>query len=130
MNISGIRPYEGFYEYNSITETELRSEQPESPGKDLQKESLPETVTVRPEQSYTSYDYAQTYVAGESYELKGADSDINSLDIMKAVSDLDKDQVLRQYQYFVGGLDSPVTKTMLDSPDKDVISHTGENFSL
>lgn len=27
MNISGMRPYEGFYEYNSIKAVELRSQQ-------------------------------------------------------------------------------------------------------
>lgn len=34
--------------------------------------------------------------------MKGQDSDINSLDIQKAVSDMQKDQALMQYQYFVG----------------------------
>lgn len=38
----------------------------------------------------------------KAFEMKGKDSDINSLDIDKAVSDMQKDQVLMQYQYFVG----------------------------
>lgn len=135
MNISGIRPYEGFYEYNSIKETELRNQQIAASQNNPENQSAPEeerqeTVVAAPEQNYTSYDYAQNYRPGETYELKGADSDINSLDIMKAVSDLDKDQVLRQYQYFVGKLDSPVTKTLNAPTDSELVSHTGENFSL
>ena len=34
--------------------------------------------------------------------MKGADSDINSLDVDRAISDMQRDQVLQQYQFFVG----------------------------
>ncbi len=34
--------------------------------------------------------------------MKGVDSDISKLDVEKALSDLKKDQVLQQYQFFVG----------------------------
>ncbi|MCR5733908.1 MAG: hypothetical protein K6G22_04790 [Lachnospiraceae bacterium] len=34
--------------------------------------------------------------------MNGADSDINSLDMEKIVSDAKKDSILSQYQYFVG----------------------------
>ena len=34
--------------------------------------------------------------------MKGIDSDIETLDMEKAVSDMQKDQALMQYQYFVG----------------------------
>ena len=37
-----------------------------------------------------------------SFEMKGRDSDIEALDMEKAVSDMQKDQALMQYQYFVG----------------------------
>lgn len=37
-----------------------------------------------------------------TYDLKGADSDIRSLDVEKAVSDMQKDELIHQYQYFVG----------------------------
>lgn len=36
-------------------------------------------------------------------EAAGRSSDIKSLDVQKAISDMKKDQVLQQYQYFVGG---------------------------
>lgn len=40
--------------------------------------------------------------SASSFEMKGRDSDIASLDIKKAVSDMQKDKTLMQYQYFVG----------------------------
>lgn len=39
---------------------------------------------------------------GEDYGYIGKDKDIDSLDMQKAISDMKKDQVLQQYQYFVG----------------------------
>lgn len=38
----------------------------------------------------------------QGFEMKGRTSDIASLDMEKAVSDMQKDQALMQYQYFVG----------------------------
>lgn len=38
----------------------------------------------------------------EDYGYIGSDSDIESLDMQKAISDMQKDKVLQQYQYFVG----------------------------
>mgnify|MGYP000133499042 FL=1 len=86
------------------------------------------TVTEVPvEQNFDSYDFAQTYRPGETYELKGKDSDLESLDVQKAVSDLGKDQVLQQYQYFVGSSDA-VTKKTNEAAQQNMRS--GENFSL
>lgn len=136
MNISGIRPYAGFYDYNSIMASEIRNQQiqasqqsdsvqQEPVGTEALAQSPAETPVV---QNYTQYDYAQEYRPGESHELKGADSDLYSLDTQKAISDLDKDQILQQYQYFVGNKDpEAVTKTA----DLAVgLPRSGENFIL
>lgn len=40
--------------------------------------------------------------SSDAFEMKGRDSDILSLDMEKAISDMQKDQALMQYQYFVG----------------------------
>ena len=135
MNISGIRPYAGFYEYNSIKMAEIRNQQITTSQEDLangpdQRETENEIGAMAPmmEQSFTSYDFAQNYDPNASYELKGIDSDINDLDTMKAISDLDKDQVLRQYQYFVGDRKNVVAQTPLEPADR--ILRSGENFSL
>ena len=131
MNISGIRPYAGFYDYNSIKAEALRSQQiaEAQPTLSLQQREEPQvTVTEVPvEQNFDSYDFAQTYRQGETYELKGKDSDLESLDVQKAVSDLSKDQVLQQYQYFVGSSDA-VTKKTNEATQQNMRS--GENFSL
>lgn len=39
---------------------------------------------------------------GEDYGYIGKDSDLEKLDMQKAISDMKKDSVLQQYQYFVG----------------------------
>lgn len=39
---------------------------------------------------------------GEDYGYIGMDSDIEKLDMQKAISDMKRDSILWQYQYFVG----------------------------
>lgn len=110
MNISGIQSYSGLYDYNSIEKNEpllpkvqsqpvenTKAEQtvPEQPGQN-------DSEAAAAKQTYTSADYASLYQADVAYDLKGADSDIYNLDMTKAISDLQKDQVLQQYQFFVG----------------------------
>ena len=112
MNISGVRPYSGFYQYNSIKLNEVRNAQiaaaeaANDKPKDVAEASSPaisdeELAAARSAQTFTTLDYAKQYNPDEEFELKGIDSDINSLDVQKAVSDLDKDDMLKQYQFFV-----------------------------
>ena len=107
MNISGIRPSEGFYSYNSIRVNELRNSQIMS-----SKQAVDDTASQQ---------------SNASYELKGADSDISTLDVAKAVSDLDKDKVLQQYQHFVGSADGIV---MQQAALNEQINRETENFIL
>ena len=113
MNISGIRPSIGFYDYNSIKQTQS----PEAAG--VAAESMVNAVepvkpvetsapteaeisAARQKQTFGAYDYASTYKPDETFSMKGTESDINSLDVERAVNDMQKDSMLRQYQYFVG----------------------------
>ncbi len=140
MNVSGIRPNAGFYEYNSIKINELRDQQiaetqallakskmEPAESTSLQTSSMQDQQTeqedARSRQTYDAYDYAQQYQAGEIYNLKGADSNIEDLDVEKALSNLEKDQVLQQYQFFVG-----TDATM--SAQSDMLFRPGENFNL
>ena len=82
----------------------------------LQPERVAEAVEtsvvsdIREEASYTAperkdaplEDISLTFNKQESFGYIGRDSDIQSLDVQKAVSDMRKDSVLQQYQYFVG----------------------------
>ena len=133
MNISGIRPSADFYSYNSIKINELRNQQIMESKKAVQNnndvnadDNTGNRNGSQTNQSFSSFDYAKGYRPDETYELKGVDSDIASLDIQKAVSDLDKDKVLQQYQFFVG--DEALTMQQKDNITS--IAHSGENFSL
>ena len=129
MNISGIRPSEGFYSYNSIRVNELRNSQIMSSKQAVDDTASQQSIAeaARARQSFTSLDYANTYDSNASYELKGADSDISTLDVAKAVSDLDKDKVLQQYQRFVGSADVTV---MQQAALNEQINRETENFIL
>ena len=105
MNISGIRPNNDFY----IRDLSIREAQKAAPAVEAPVEKVAETASVQgrtPEteakQTFGAYDYANQFRPGETYSMKGADSDIRSLDVEKAVNDMQKDSVLHQYQYFVG----------------------------
>ena len=47
-------------------------------------------------------DISITFHKQDDFDYIGRDSDIRSLDVEKAISDMRKDQILQQYQYFVG----------------------------
>lgn len=130
MNISGIRPSLGFYSYNSIKIDELRNQQLAVTAQEnapKQEENLSHNEQLPVEQNFTSYDYAKGYQPNETYELKGADSDITKLDVEKTLSDLAKDKVLEQYQYFVGDQARAIAA---DMNTENKISRSGENFVL
>lgn len=126
MNISGIRPSVGFYDENSI---KIRQEYKIQ---DIEKSPLQQADVDNDiigidsanvsNQSFSSYDYANQYKPGEIYNLKGADSDIKSLDIEKAVDDMKKDSIIQQYQYFVS---DKTTGTIGGEDKRDM-----ENFTL
>ena len=105
MNISGIRIQAGFYDYNTIKNTQIREESVpdtvDAVGKDTRVAEITETERDdKPD--HGAAEYAKQYQPDAEYDLKGIASDITSLDVEKAISDMKKDQVLEQYQFFVG----------------------------
>ena len=129
MNISGIRPTAGFDSYNSIKINELRNQQlaVTTQEKVVKKESVIEQEETPVEQTFSSFDFAQTYKPDATYELKGEDSDVSGLDVEKTLSDLEKDKVLEQYQYFVG---DRAQKVATDLNTENKMPRSGENFIL
>ncbi|MCQ2536675.1 MAG: hypothetical protein MJ110_06880 [Lachnospiraceae bacterium] len=110
MNISGIRPGVGFYNYN-IDSTKGAEEINAPVNSSVEAKAEPfisqeEIDAARAGQTYGSADFAKEYKANESYEMKGATSDLRTLDVEKAINDMQKDQMLSQYQYFVGEANS------------------------
>lgn len=69
------------------------------------QENLLESVEEKRGMSAKEREEALIYAVGitqkAEYPLVGADSDIESLDIAKAISDMQKDSILQEYQYFV-----------------------------
>ncbi len=125
MNISGIRTYAGFYDYNTTKQSQIRSQQMKEAKQaveqvnTLQEESRPvEDAGVV--QDYGARDFTEKYQPDAVYEMKGADSDIFKLDIEKAISDMKKDEVLLEYQFFVN------SGTGLEN----TVKHVSEQFVL
>lgn len=109
MNISGIGSYSG--SYNSIKLNRLSGQQASEivSARQPQKVSGGESALQRQEQqriranqNFNSEDYAKQYAPGKTYEMKGADSELASLDESKGVTDSQKSQIMQQYQLFMG----------------------------
>lgn len=57
---------------------------------------------IRPRENASIEDISLSLNQNQGFDMKGRESELASLDIQKAVSDMQKDQVLQQYQFFVG----------------------------
>lgn len=137
MNISGIQPYSGSYDYNSIKKVEPLSYPVQAipkidpyAGNSVQEQPKLGASSNEAEknQNFTAADYANQYQSNAVYDGKGADSDIHSLDMTRAISDMQKDQVLQQYQFFIG--ESQAQKSTGSSGTDNMSSRALENFSL
>ena len=124
MEVQGPEEYGGFY--NSyrvknipIVDTEYTKKQ---------NDRMPETEPEIPDHQCANTsskieekkrianleDLSLTFNSEESFDYIGADSEISILDVQKAVSDMKKDQILEQYQYFYR---SNSNDTILESED-------------
>ncbi len=57
---------------------------------------------IRPRANASLEDISLSLNEPKGFEMKGRDADLEALDMEKAVSDMQKDEALQQYQYFVG----------------------------
>jgi hypothetical protein len=121
MNVSGIRPYSGFYNVNSISATHndvTALEPKEAKQEELKVERSEESVAAaRSKQTFGAYDYAEQYRPTEDFEVNSKDSDLRSLDVQKAISDMRKDQAIQQYQVFVGEKNGAEEKAVRGAED-------------
>ena len=107
MNVSGIRPYSGFYNINNISNVhnDAHASKPQETASPKVEEAKVDTAGIaaaRSKQTFGAYDYAEQYRPTEKFEINAKDSDLRSLDVEKAISDMRKDQAIQQYQFFVG----------------------------
>lgn len=60
-----------------------------------------------------------TFNENETFDYIGQDAGLENLDIMSAISDMQKDEILQQYQYFVGPKE--LNAVVASTPDGIVI---------
>ncbi|MDD6810810.1 MAG: hypothetical protein PUD93_02935 [Lachnospiraceae bacterium] len=68
----------------------------------LEKESVQEQSSLHTAKPVDLENVSLTFHKEESFDYIGNDSSLDNLDMQKAVSDMKKDMVLQEYQYFVG----------------------------
>ncbi len=114
MSIDRIGQYGSFYsqykmpEIPSVSMEEVRKQDQETMMQQAEKS------IAAPQIAYTDASQNQaprmadlenvslSFNVNETYDYIGRDAGLENLDIMRAISDMQKDKVLEQYQYFVG----------------------------
>lgn len=114
MGIGGVSDYSNLFrnykvpeipavDYRRLSKAEEMSpqtEQAEQSSRDIDL-TIEEKQPKRPGPTDVN-EISLSFNRGEDYGYIGNDSDIAALDMQKAISDMQKDKVLQQYQYFVG----------------------------
>lgn len=123
MKIGSIQStYGGVHNINSIPRVDEKQLMEEQKAQTLKEDAMPlasQNSHKTPVQPVQLQDISLIFNKGETYDYIGKDSDLDNLDVKKAVSDMKKDQLLEQYQFFVGT--QPVQDVMLDNADGMVI---------
>lgn len=113
QGMNNIPSYQGYHrpEIPVVTEEEIRRQDAEQQA--VRQTELPDysELTELKEQDTRSRtadleNISLTFQKSESFDYLGSESDINRLDVQKALSDMRKDSVLQEYQYFVGSAQS------------------------
>ena len=95
---------------NAQSEAALKKINEQAAAKEEQKKQEPvkeaaldlRLEDIRPRANASLEDISLSLNEPKGFEMKGRESDIEALDMEKAVSDMQKDEALQQYQYFVG----------------------------
>ncbi|MBQ3899034.1 MAG: hypothetical protein IKQ28_08660 [Lachnospiraceae bacterium] len=128
MGINGINDYSNFINnyripsIPSVSVDEVKRQDEElkkvssSPALNNTLEDV--AISAKPRNDAALEDISLTFNKGDDYGYIGKDSDIYSLDVENAISDMQKDNVLKQYQFFVGNTG---TGALVDNADGVVI---------
>ena len=87
---------------NQVREQELKKSQENTQSVASAQDIDIRLSDIRPRQNASLEDISLSLNEPKGFEMKGRESDLEALDMEKAVSDMQKDQALMQYQYFVG----------------------------
>jgi len=130
MAIQGLTEYGGFYnQYRvndipqvSVETVKQQNEQQQINEQEPQSLQNDYTASSQTEDNRSRVanleDVSLTFNKEDTFDYIGSDSEIGNLDIQQAVSDMKKDQVLQEYQFFVG---SNMDQVLNDSPDGRVL---------
>ena len=107
MSISGVNEYSSILQNYKVPSVPVHNPIVIS---DVQQQEVDLPVGIHEEPSAMSVerhdakieDISITFNQREEFDYIGQDRDIRLLDMERAISDMKKDQVLQQYQYFVG----------------------------
>jgi len=92
---------------DEVKKQDLLKEQQENAGvhateTNVQPQITQDTSEVRARQNASLEDISVSFSKKDSLDYLGRNNDIENLDVQKAISAMKKDQVLQQYQFFVG----------------------------
>ncbi len=118
MQITGYNELYSDYKNSSIPkvseETVLQQQQEEA-------KRIPESVVTQADTNRVnnaSLEDISLTLKVEDFNLVGKDSGLETLDMQKALSDLKKDQVLQEYNYFVG---SALDSNLMNASDDGMV---------
>ena len=103
-----VQPYYKASEIPVITPAEVRkqSEQQTDAKQTTAEDVMSSSITSAGEDTRSKVanlqDVSLTFNKEESFDYLGSESGLMNLDVRKAISDMRKDSILQDYQYFVG----------------------------
>ncbi len=104
---SGYNQMQSFYKVNEIpvvSSEEIKKQQSQAsqpPVPAAVREQVPAAEDSRSKNADLE-NISLTFNKEDSFEYLGSESGLASLDMQKAISDMKKDSILQEYQYFVG----------------------------
>ena len=114
MTIGGFSDYGYMYRpydvYKIPVADSQKMNQPELENESVQQNAVPQmhavdvsdAVVPAERTNVALEDVALTFLKDDTFDMIGSESDLNKLDIQKAISDMQKDKILQDYNYFVG----------------------------
>lgn len=129
MGINGINDYSSIlnnYRIPSIPSVSIEEVKKQDAERIAAENQAPAKVSSledvalpsKPRNDAALEDISLTFNKGDDYGYIGKDSNIYSLDVENAISDMQKDSILKQYQYFVGNNNAG---TIVDNADGMVV---------
>ena len=86
---------------------------------DSSKLQSPEADKKRAQRVANLQDISLSFKKNDDYGYIGQDSGIESLDMQKAISDMKKDSILQEYQYFLGSPEKKSDEGIIQSASED-----------